>query len=191
MRTREEKLKGGDTSDIHRRRCTKKKCFVIALIASAALMSLLIVVSICRSSDVNTVLAGAGFASLPDLAEDVMMDRQGDFLDDVRVTSIKFTASQDDIIAFLQNSGINTQGSSIDPLSMFVMEIGTSNRLSRLRSMLRGKLRSNSQVITPPYWWINDWQSPELLRHRRKSNPGNQIIIVDHETNIVYIQLWH
>ena len=165
---------------------TRKKRVVLAV---CAVLVILLLVSLWRwhARNVNSVLAGAGFACLPESAKDVMMDRQGGIMD-VRVTFIKFTTSQDDVLSFLQDSGIHTPGSPLGEGSGVILGGGS---IGRLKSMLRRVLRSGQRVIPYPSWWIRDWRNPGLLRYRRVPDRDSQTAIVDCITCTVYIQLWH
>ena len=171
---------------------SKKKRFAIALVVLAALLLLLIIIWMRRDPDVNTVLCRAGFAKLPESARDVMMSREGDFLDDVRDTFIKFTASQDDIIDFLQDSGIYTQGSIFrgDSGRAFIVR---KSFAGRLRSVLRRVLsvRQSSRTIGYPSWWKLNSSNPGLLQYRRVPDDPDQTVIVDCLTKTVYQRLYN
>ena len=169
---------------------SKKKRFAIALVALAALLLLLIIIWMRRDPDVNAVLSRAGFAKLPDSAKDVMINRQGDFLYDGRVSFIRFTASQDDVVAFLRDSGIYELGSPYGRDSGRPV-IMTKSFAGRLRSMLRRLLRSGPQTITHPSWWIKGSRNPGLLQYRRVPDDPDQTVIFDCVTNTVYIRLYN
>ena len=169
---------------------SKKKRFAIALVVLTALLLLLIIIRIKRDPDVNAVLSRAGFAKLPDSTKDVMIDRQGDFLYDRRVSFIRFTAPQDDVVAFLRDSGINDMGSPYrgDSGGPFII---TKSFAGHLRSMLRRLLRSDPQTITHPSWWIKGSRNSGLLQYRRVPERKNETIVIDCVTNTVYIRLYN
>lgn len=186
MRTTEEHEHGEQMADKCGGPHTKKKRFAIAVAASLVLLLLAVIIWRRQASDVNSVLALAGLACLPDSAENVMIDREGGILD-VRVTFVKFTASADDILTFIQGSGIHTPGSRPGEGSGFLITRGITGRL---RSLLARVLRARPQSINHPSWWIKDRLSPGLLQYRRSPNRYDQVITVDHGTNTVYIRLW-
>lgn len=169
-----------------------KKRFVIAVVTAALFLLLLAVIWTHRDSDINVVLSRAGLAKLPQSADDVMMSREGDLLDDVCMTFIKFTASQDDIIDFLQDSSIYTQGSIFrgDPGRAFIVK---KSFAGSLRSVLRRVLsvRQRSRTIRYPSWWKLVSANPGLLQYRREPDDPDQTVIVDCFTNTVYIRLYH
>ena len=171
---------------------SKNKRFVIVFVALIAIFLLLMIIWIRRDPDVNAVLSRAGFAKLPESAKDVMMSRQGDFLDDVRDTFIKFTASQDDVVDFLQDSGINDMGSPYggDPGRAFIVKKSFARSLrSALRRVLN--VRQSSRTTGYPSWWKLKSSNPGLLQYRRVPDDPDQTVIVDCITNTVYIRLYH
>lgn len=188
MDTTKEHENDGQAIAGHGRSVAKKRRVFVAVVATAVLLLSLIIIWTRRDSNVNSILSRAGFARLPESAKDVMMDRKGDVLDDLRVTFIRFAASQDEIIAFLQDSGISDPGSPPGEGSGIVPTGGSAGDL---RPMLRRVLRPGPQLIACPSWWIEDWQSPGLLQYRREADRHDQTIITDSVTNTVYIQLYH
>ncbi|MHC4169366.1 MAG: hypothetical protein ACYSWQ_20655 [Planctomycetota bacterium] len=189
METAEEHECTEQVDPTHGGLSTRKKWLVLTV---GALLVILALVAAWRwhTGNVNSVLARAGLARLPESAENVMMDRQGGILDAVRVTFIRFTASQDDVLSFLQGSGIHTPGSPFRGDSGYGY-IVTRSFADRLRSFLTRMLHIRQQTVKYPSWWRLEFSNPGLLRYRRVPDRPDQAIIVDCVTNAVYIRLNH
>lgn len=168
----------------------RKKRLAIAIVIAVLLLLLVSIVCLRRGPNVNSVLSRTGLACLPDSVNDVKMSRRVGLLHDVRITYIRFTASRDDIITFLQDSRIYELGNQYigDFGRGFIIPNSFTNRF---RSMLRRVLRIRSKETKHPSWWIKSQQRPGMLQYRREPERMNETIVVDCATNTVYIRLYN